>query len=83
MEMSSEEEEDGQITKLEEEEERDRKLYGKPPAEEDAVGLDDLLKCWLSRDKIAKACMTPWFEDYVKGLPPFSSFEKTGVRCYN
>lgn len=67
MEMSSEEEEDGQISKLEEEEERDRKLYGKPQDEEGPIVLDDLLKCLLTRDKIARACLTPWFEDYVKG----------------
>lgn len=73
MEMSSEEEEDGQISKFEEEEERDRRLYGKPDPADEQITLGDLLKCWLSRDRIAKVCMTPWFEDFVKGayIPSF------------
>jgi RNA polymerase-associated protein RTF1 len=67
MEMSSEEEEDGQISRLEQEEERDRKLYGQSTSDDDSLTLEDLSKCRLTRDMIAKTCMTPWFEDYVKG----------------
>ncbi|KAI6026028.1 hypothetical protein EDC04DRAFT_2721634 [Pisolithus marmoratus] len=68
METSSGEEEDGQITKYEEEEERERKLYSKQtdPSDE-PVTLSDLTTCRLTRDMLAKHCMAPWFEDYVKG----------------
>lgn len=68
METSSGEEEDGQITKYEEEEERERKLYSKQPdADDEPMTLEALVKCRLSRDMLAKYCMAPWFEDYVKG----------------
>jgi hypothetical protein len=68
MDTSSEEEEDGQISKLEEEEEKDRKLFGKKDAEDEPITIHDLEKCRLTRDVIAKHCMVPWFEDYVKGV---------------
>jgi RNA polymerase-associated protein RTF1 len=68
METSSDEEEDGQISKLEEEEEKDRKLFGKKDAEDEPITMNDLEKCRLTRDGIAKHCMVPWFEDYVKGM---------------
>ena len=43
METSDEEEEDGQITKYDEEEERDRKLFGKATPEEEApITVEDL-----------------------------------------
>jgi len=67
METDSEDEEDGQITKLEEEEEKDRKRYGKPDPDEEPISLEDLSKCRLTRELLAKYCMAPWFEDYVKG----------------
>ncbi|KAF9238923.1 hypothetical protein BU15DRAFT_88171 [Melanogaster broomeanus] len=68
METSSGEEEDGQITKYEEEEEKDRKLYSKQPNPDDeSVTIEDLSTCRLTRDMLAKFCMAPWFEDYVKG----------------
>jgi RNA polymerase-associated protein RTF1 len=67
METSSDEEEDGQISKLEEEEEKDRKLYGKHNPEEEPITMLDLEKCRVTRDALAKHCMVPWFEDYVKG----------------
>lgn len=68
METSSGEEEDGQITKYEEEEERERKLYSKQSDPDDEpVALSDLSACRLTRDMLAKYCMAPWFEDYVKG----------------
>ena len=69
METSDEEEEDGQFTKYDEEEERDRKLFSKVAPEEDKpITIEDLHKCQLTRDLIAKHCMAPWFEDYVKGV---------------
>lgn len=63
----SEDEEDGQITKYDEEEERDRKLYGKSNPDDEPIGLDDLNKCRVTRNQIAKLCMAPWFEEYIKG----------------
>jgi RNA polymerase-associated protein RTF1 len=68
METDSDEEEDGQISKLEEEEEKDRKLFGKKDLAEEPMTMGDLEKCRLTRDAIAKHCMVPWFEDYVKGM---------------
>jgi RNA polymerase-associated protein RTF1 len=67
METSSDEEEDGQISKFEEEEEKDRKLLGKSNSEDEPITLEDLNKCRITRDSLAKWCMSPWFEDYVKG----------------
>ncbi|KAG1719194.1 hypothetical protein EDB19DRAFT_1787098 [Suillus lakei] len=68
MDMSSGEEEDGQITRYEEEEEKDRKLFSRQPDPADEPSsLEDLMGCRLTRDKLAKYCMAPWFEDYVKG----------------
>jgi RNA polymerase-associated protein RTF1 len=67
METDSEDEEDGQISKLEEEEEKDRKRYGKPEAEEEPITLEDLSKCRLTRELLVKYWMAPWFEEYVKG----------------
>ena len=74
MEMSSSDDEDGQITKNDEEDERYRKLYGdfgskrkKDDDEDDQITIDDLMTCWVTRDMISKHCMAPWFEDYVTG----------------
>lgn len=68
MEISDDESEDGQITRLEQEEEKERKLFNKPVVDEDQpVGIEDLEKIRLTRDMLAKYCMAPWFEDYVKG----------------
>ncbi|KAH7919395.1 plus-3-domain-containing protein [Leucogyrophana mollusca] len=67
METSSGEEEDGQITKYEEEEEKDRKLYTKTNPDDEPISLEDLATCRLTRDMLVKHCMAPWFEDYVKG----------------
>lgn len=68
METSSEEEEDGQISKFEEEEEKERKLYSKTNPDDEPITAEDLDKCRLTRDMLAKYCMAPWFEDYVKGI---------------
>jgi RNA polymerase-associated protein RTF1 len=68
METSSEEAEDGQITKLEEEEEKERKLFSKSNPDDEPITLENLEKCRLTRDMLAKFCMAPWFEDYVKGM---------------
>ncbi|KAI0922796.1 hypothetical protein AcV5_009677 [Taiwanofungus camphoratus] len=67
MEMSDEEEEDGQISKYEEQEERERKMYDKTKADDEPVALEDLNKCRISRDMLVRYLMTPWFEDFVTG----------------
>ncbi|KAI0356964.1 plus-3-domain-containing protein [Trametes cingulata] len=64
---TSEDEEDGQITKYDEEEERDRKLYGKSNPDDEPITLEDLERCRITRNQIAKFCMAPWFDDYIKG----------------
>ncbi|KAG6834706.1 hypothetical protein H0H93_007894 [Arthromyces matolae] len=67
MEISDDESEDGQISKFEQEEEKDRKMFNKPPSPTDQPAtLDDLEKCRLSRDMLAKHCLAPWFQDYVQ-----------------
>lgn len=72
METDSEDEEDGQITKHDEEEEKDRKRFGKvEPSDDEPVTMEDIMKCRLTRTMLAKYCMSPWFEDYIKGMPCF------------
>jgi len=71
MDISDGESEDGQITKDEQEEERERRLLGahkQSPVVEEAIVLDDLEKCRLTRDNLAKYCMAPWFQEYVQGI---------------
>lgn len=69
METSDEEDEDGQVTKLDEEEERLNRIYGKgSPAVEEPMTLQDLKRVTVTRDMLAKLCLAPWFEDYVKGV---------------
>jgi hypothetical protein len=68
METDSEDEEDGQISKYEEEDEKDRKRFGKSEPDDEPITLEDLNKCRLTRTLLAKHCMAPWFEDYVKGM---------------
>ncbi|KAI0034796.1 hypothetical protein K488DRAFT_77018 [Vararia minispora EC-137] len=69
MEMETEDEEDGQIGREEQEEERERRLLGsfKPSLDDQPITIEDLAKVLLTRDLIARHCMAPWFEDYVKG----------------
>lgn len=67
MEMSSEDEEDGQISKLEQQEEREQRLISKAHPDEERTTLEDLVSCRLTREELSKFCMAPFFEDYVKG----------------
>ncbi|KZT28301.1 plus-3-domain-containing protein [Neolentinus lepideus HHB14362 ss-1] len=67
MEMSSEEEEEGMISKQEQEEERERKYFDQKHPDDEPITLEDLEKCRLSRDLLAKHYLAPWFEDYIKG----------------
>jgi Plus-3 domain len=67
METSDEEAEDGQITKFEQEEEKERKLLGMTVSNDEPMTIADLNKVRLTRDSLAKHFLAPWFEDYVKG----------------
>lgn len=67
METSDEEAEDGQITKFEQEEEKERKLLGMTVQNDEPMTITDLNKVRLTRDVLAKHFLAPWFKDYVKG----------------
>ncbi|KAN0107257.1 hypothetical protein V8E52_010309 [Russula decolorans] len=67
METSDDEAEDGQITKFEQEEEKERKLLGMTVANDEPMTIADLNKVRLTRDALAKHFLAPWFEDCVKG----------------
>lgn len=67
METSDEEDEDGLITKSEQEEEKERKMLGK----EEPITMQDLEKCRLSRDKLVKNYMRPWFQEFVERAHAF------------
>ena len=67
METSDDEAEDGQITKFEQEEEKERKLLGMTATNDEPMTLADLNKVRLTRDALAKHFLAPWFEDYTKG----------------
>jgi hypothetical protein len=67
METSDEEAEDGQITKFEQEEEKERKLLGMTVHNDEPMTITDLNKVRLTRDALAKHFLAPWFKDYVKG----------------
>lgn len=65
---TDEDEEDGQITKFDEQEERERKLYGEKSAPEDETAtLDDLSRIRLTREMVAKFCTRSWFEEFMLG----------------
>jgi RNA polymerase-associated protein RTF1 len=71
---TSGDEEDGQITKFDEEEEKLNKATAKP-VEDEVITLEDLDKCRLTRNILVKHCMAPWFDEYVKGMcSHFASF---------
>ncbi len=86
METSDDEAEDGQITKFEQEEEKERKLFGIAQPNDGPMTLDDLNKARLTRDSLAKHFLAPWFEEYVKGIacrlaqPVFSFFADQTLR---
>lgn len=67
METSDDEAEDGQITKFEQEEEKERKLLGMTVTNNEPMAIADLNKVRLTRDALAKHFLAPWFEDYIKG----------------
>jgi len=67
METESEEEEDGQISKFEEREERERQLYGLSVQADETVTCEDLSKCQITRTTLVKHYAAPWFADFCKG----------------
>jgi RNA polymerase-associated protein RTF1 len=67
METSDDEAEDGQITKFEQDEEKERTLLGMAVSNNEPMTITDLNKVRLTRDSLAKHFLSPWFEDYVKG----------------
>ena len=78
METSDEEAEDGQITRFEQEEEKERKLLGMTVNNNEPMTIADLNKVRLTRDSLAKHFLAPWFQDYVKGTAG-STFFSTPV----
>ena len=65
---SDEEEEDGQVTKYDEEEEQDRKYFSKTPAEDEGpLTVSDLEHIRVSRDLVIKHCFSPWFSEFIAG----------------
>jgi hypothetical protein len=79
METSDEEAEDGQITKFEQEEEKERKLLGITAQNDEPMTIADLNKVRLTRDALAKHFLAPWFEDYVRG----TSSAMFSQSCFN
>lgn len=67
MEISDGESEDGQITKFEQEEEKVGRIFDKRSSDSEPVTHEDVEKCRLTRDLLAKHALAPWYEDYVKG----------------
>lgn len=70
--MSSEDEEDGQISKLEQDEEREQRLLSKAKVDDEQVTVQDLETCRLTRDLLCKHHKRNWFEEYVKGSNRFA-----------
>lgn len=83
METSDEEDEDGQISKLEQEDEKHSKLFNKaPPAQEEKLCRADLEKCRLTRSMISRNCLRPWFGDLLKGNPNLILYSNSHLsRC--
>ena len=70
---SDEEEEDGQVTKYDEEEEQDRKYFSKTPAEDEGpLTVSDLEHIRVSRDLVIKHCFSPWFSEFIAGALTYS-----------
>jgi RNA polymerase-associated protein RTF1 len=67
METDDDEAEDGQITKFEQEEEKERKIFGMGHSNDEPMTLEDLNKARLTRHSLAKHFLSPWFDEYVKG----------------
>ena len=65
---SDDEEEDGQISKFEEEEDQERKHFSKTsPEDEGPITIEDMEQVRLTRDMVVKHGFAPWFVEYAKG----------------
>ena len=68
MEMSDDEDEDGQISRFEQDEEREQRLLNKyQPEEMPFATLRDIEKLRISRDSLCKQSKRTWFEDFARG----------------
>ncbi|EMD36880.1 hypothetical protein CERSUDRAFT_114800 [Gelatoporia subvermispora B] len=68
MDMSDDEEEDGQITKYDEQEEKERRILDKVNSRDDSPSmLEDFENVRLSRELLVKHSAAPWFSEYCKG----------------
>ena len=87
MDISESESEDGQITKLEQEEERFLNLTSgvDPRSGKGRLGKEDLdtpcsmadlETCRLTRDDIVKHYVKPWFQDFVTGKCFFTRLDR-------
>lgn len=65
---SEDEEEDGQISRFEEEEDHDRRHPGKSSTDDEPITLEELNLVRVTRDMIEKYCFLPWFESFIKGM---------------
>ena len=66
MDISSEDEE-GEINKDAQLEERVRKYHDKKEEVSEEATVEDLKKVVITRGDIVKYCDMPWFESYLKG----------------
>lgn len=66
MEISDDESEDGQISRHDYDPDKDKKA-SKVEVDDQPSTLEDIEKCRISRDLLAKHCMAPWFSKYVEG----------------
>lgn len=68
MEMSSDEDEDGQITKQDQQDERTSRLLDLAKHDDDEVTMQDFERCRLARSDLIKYSRRPWFAEYAKGV---------------
>lgn len=67
MEMSSEDDEDGQFSKNELEHEKYQPKTSKKVSDDEPADLDMLNRCQLTRVKVLQHCMKTWFTEYATG----------------
>ena len=67
MEMSSDEDEDGQISKQDQQDERTARLLDLNKKDEDEALLVDFNRARLPRDALIKYHRRPWFPEYARG----------------
>lgn len=70
MEMSSEDEEDGQISRHQQEEEKDESPPKETEKDSSVASVRDMENIRVSRDMLVQYAYMPWFEDFAKGIVP-------------